>query len=114
MSDNHVCPHEATILQDHEYLHGNGKDGIIKDVTVLQIKFVRVEDHLEKLATSYSALAKSEIKKDALENARVAIDQKKAENRSKVVSALKSVGTVVSIVSGVVILVIKILDHIGT
>ena len=88
MSD-HVCPHANQIKEDHEKLYGNGKDGLVLQVDRLETNMREVKESLDNLATSYSALAKSELKKDAHEKAKIEIEQKKAETSRKRVALAK-------------------------
>lgn len=113
LGDSHICPHKGVIEQNVKDLRGNGAQGIIKDVTELKIQMNDIKDDIEKLATSYSALAKSEIKKDALEKAKLELEQKKLEEKKKRSDIIKRLGTIFGIVFGAVSLAYLVLDHIG-
>jgi len=100
------CPHETLIKQSHKELFGNGGKGLTKEFTILKTEFKEMNGHVESLATSYSALAKSRIEHDAIEKL-------KAEGRDKMSSAFKKVGIVFSIVLGAVGTLIVVLNHIS-
>ena len=112
LGDPHLCPHKGEIKQISKALNGNGNQGLIKDVTECKIEMTAIKDDIEKLATSYSALAKSEIHKDALEKARLELEQKKLEERKKRSIIIQRLGTIFAIVFGVVATAYLILDHI--
>jgi len=114
LGDSHICPHKGTIDQFKKDLNGNGNQGLIKDVTELKLQMTDIKDDIEKLATSYSALAKSEIKKDALEKARLELEQKKLEERKKRSAIVSRLGTIFAIVFGAITIFYIIIDHIGT
>lgn len=113
LGDLHVCPHEGNLKQINKELFGNGNDGVVKEVTKLKVKFVNIEDDIKKLATSYSALAKSEIEKDAIEQAKIDLEKKKLEERKKRSSIINRLGTIFGIMFGAATLLYIILDHIG-
>lgn len=92
-------------------IFGNGKDGLSDEVIILKKDVMDVKDDLNKLATSYSALAKSEIKKDAIEQAKLDIEKKKLEERKKRSSVIQRLGTIFGIVFGAVTVLYIILDH---
>ena len=104
MSD--PCPHETLIKQSHKELFGNGGKGLTKEFIILKTEFKEMNVHVENLATSYSALARSQIEHDAVEKL-------KAEGRDKMSTAFKKVGIVFSIVLGIVGTLIVILSYIG-
>lgn len=89
------CPHEAIVKQTHRELFGNGNQGLVKEFTELKTEFKEMNANVEKLATSYSALAQSQVKHDAVE-------KQKAENRKQTNSVIQRVGTIFAIVFGIV------------
>ena len=103
---DHSCPNETLIKQSHKELFGNGKDGLVREFIELKTEFKEMNAHVEKLATSYSALAQSQIEHDAVEKI-------KAEGRDKISAAFKKVGIVFSIVLGIVGTLIVVLNYIG-
>lgn len=112
------CKHEQSlgaIKKTVGQLEGTvfGPDGLNAQVLTLTIGFKDMNKDLERLATSYSALAKSEIKKDAIEQAKIDIENKKIEERKKRSSVMQRLGTIFGIVFGAVTLVYIILDYIG-
>jgi hypothetical protein len=114
LGDPHICPHKGSIEQIQKELFGNGNKGVVKDVTELKFQMKDIKDDIEKLATSYSALAKSEIKKDALEKARLELEQKKLEERKKRSTIVSRLGTIFAIVFGAITIFYIIIDHLGT
>lgn len=113
LGDPHICPHKGTIEQLSKAINGNGNDGLIKDCEGLKIQMKDIKDDIEKLATSYSALAKSEIEKDALEKAKLELEEKKLAEKKKRSDIIKRLGTIFGIVFGAVSLAYLVLDHIG-
>lgn len=88
--ENHECSEANRLLRIEKMLDGNGKPGLIEDVVTLKEKFVNMEESLESLASSYSALAKSQLEVDITE--RLKIEQ--SNKRMKYL-------TIISIVFGV-------------
>lgn len=113
IGDPHICPHKGTIEQISKALNGNGNQGVIRDVTELKLQMTAIKDDIEKLATSYSALAKSEIEKDAIEKAKIDLEEKKLAERKKRSSIIQRLGTIFGIVFGAATLLYIVLDHIG-
>ena len=97
---------EPIIKDMKKALFGNGQQGLVKDVTQIQMEMTEVKADLSTLASSYSALAKSQLEQDVT-------DRIKAETSKNRSGALKSVGIVFSIVSGTVFLVLGILKYIS-
>jgi hypothetical protein len=114
LGDSHICPHKGEIEQITKALNGNGNQGLIKDVTECKIEMTAIKDDITKLATSYSALAKSEIKKDALEKARLELEEKKLAEREKRSTIFKRLGTIFAIIFGAVATFYIIIDHLST
>ena len=96
----HVCPHEGNLKQINKEIYGNGNKGLSKDVTQLKLEVVNIKDDINKLATSYSALAQSEIEKDAMEKAKLELDNKKLEERKKRTIIIQRMGTIFGIIFG--------------
>ena len=89
------CPQEALIKQTHRELFGNGNKGLVKEFTALKTEFKEMNTHVEKLATSYSALAQSQVEQDTTKRVQ-------AEGRKQMSSAFQRVGTIFAIVFGLV------------
>ncbi len=87
-------------------LNGNGNPGIKTDIALIKKEQIDMNENLEKIATAYSALAKSQIEQDV-------IKKHHEENREKRSSAVKQVGTIFGIAFGVLGALYLILDHIG-
>ena len=100
------CPHVTLIKQSHKELFGNGNQGIIKEFTALKVEFKDMNAHVEKLATSYSALVQSEIAKDAIEKQKIL----NSKTRSM---AIQKVGAIFGVVFGLIGALYLILDHIS-
>ena len=100
--DNHACSEANRLLRIEKMLDGNGKPGLVEDVVTLKERFTTMEESLESLAVSYSALAKSQLELDLTERLKI----KQSEIRMKYI-------TVISVVFGVAIpltaLIIEIL-----
>ena len=64
-----MCPHEALIRQSHKELYGNGNKGMVKEFVELRTEFKDMSDSVEKLATAFSALAKSDSNREAVRKA---------------------------------------------
>ena len=112
------CPHEQSLgalKKTVGQLEGTvfGKDGINAQVIALRIGFNDMNKDLERLATSYSALAKSEIQKDAIEQAKIDIENKKLEERKKRSSVVQRLGTIFAIVFGAIGVLFLILNFIS-
>jgi len=114
IGDKHICPHKGELEGVIKDLRGNGNQGVIKDVTELKVQMEDIKGDIEKLATSYSALAKSEIQKDALEQARIELEERKLAEREKRSSIFKRLGTIFAILFGAVATFYIIIDHLGT
>ena len=102
---DHNCPHESNIKQTYKELFGNGSKGIVKEFIALKTEFQSMNANVEKLATSYAALVKSQIEQDATQRA-------KADGHKRMSTAIQRVGTITAIVIGIVGIVYLVLDHI--
>lgn len=60
----HECIHVKEIDKLIHAIEGNGKVGLKTEVELLKSKFESMEENLESLATSFKALAKSQIEYD--------------------------------------------------
>jgi len=63
------CPNDKIIKRLENELFGNGQEGIVKKFTRMETEHTEVKDDLNKLATSFSALAKSDSNRDAVKKA---------------------------------------------
>ena len=99
------CEHTATIKRIDRELFGNGNQGMVKQFTEQCIKFNDMNEHVEKLATSYSALAKSQIAIDATEKL-------KEQNKKDRNGVIQRIGTLFAIITGAVGLLYVILEHV--
>ena len=66
---DHKCPHEAQIKQSHRELYGNGNVGLVKEFVQLKTEFENMNESVDKLATAFSALAKSDSNREAVRKA---------------------------------------------
>jgi len=99
------CPYQATIKRVDKELFGNGNEGLSKEFVKLKTEFKEMNASVDKLATSYSALAKSQIQQDINEKA-------KQEARKAVAEAIKRIATIVGILAGFATVAYLILDHV--
>lgn len=104
--DDHICPHEqdigaikSSLKRIDKDLYGNSRPGQVQRFVVMEAEHIEVKDNLEKLATAFSALAKSDSNKEAIKMA--------------IANGLKKFGGFLVIGATVVSLVYLILDHIG-
>ena len=65
----HKCPNEALINQCHKELYGNGNPGMVKDFVEIKTRFEKMDESVDKLATAFSALAKSDSNREAVRKA---------------------------------------------
>ena len=103
---DHICPHEKdfgtleksmqTIEKD---LYDNGQRGIITRFIVMEAEHIELKDDLKKLATSFSALAKSQVEQDVTKRLRT--------------DALKAFGKFVAIGGTIIGVLYLVLDHVG-
>lgn len=103
---DHVCEYKSTIGRLDKELFGNGNKGLVKEFTEHKTKFEDMEDHLEKLATSYSALAKSRLEQDINDKQR--IEMKKQRN-----TVIQKLGVIFAIVFGAVSTLYLVLEAVG-
>lgn len=98
------CVKEDIINKLDKEIFGNGGKGLIKEFTELKTEFRQMNEHIEKMATSVSALARSQIEHDAIERSKV----KSTDKRN---SSITIIGVVASIVFGAVATLYLILEH---
>ena len=98
------CPYESLIKQSHKELFGNGNVGLIKEFIELRTEFEAMNAHIEKIGTSMSALAKSQIEQDVIKKMQV-------ENKKQRNAIIQRLGTIFAIVFGAVGMVYVILDY---
>jgi len=93
------CPHEAkvgsmeaTLKRIDKDLYGNGQEGLVKKFTKMETEHNEMKGDLNKLATSFSALAKSDSNREAI---------RKALGKSIVTAAaiLGIAGTIITIIN---------------
>ena len=87
------------IRKVEDCLYGNGKDGLLTEIALVKQKQETMTEDLGKLATAYSALAKSQTERDAIQKHRGVV--------------AKSIGLYVSIVAGILGALFLVLEHIG-
>lgn len=63
------CPNEKIVAMMKTELYGNGQKGMVKKVNTMETVQSDVKYDLNKLATSFSALAKSDSNKEAVRKA---------------------------------------------
>lgn len=107
----HTCPHAQRIgalmeTQDRlkGAIDGNGSKGLLKDVTILKTEVKDMNADLSNMATSLSALAKSQVEQDAIEKEKTA----SSDRRSK---SIEKIGIFATIVFGIVGLIYVILNY---
>lgn len=112
MSDSYPCPHAQnigamikTVDRLEQVIDGNGNVGVLKDVTVLKMEVRDMCESLDNLATSYSALVRSQVEHDT-------IDRINVEERKKRSSAFQRVGTLFAIIFGLVATLFVVLNYI--
>ena len=108
---DHVCPHEQdfgtvkeSLRKIDKDLYGNGEKGIVPRFIIMETEHITVMGNLEKLATSYSALSKSQITMDATEKL-------KAENKKRIATAIEKIATIVGVGISLVGLLYVVLEH---
>lgn len=107
--DKCPCEKDVAVLKSKiEYydkrFEGNGQKGFFARFIALETEHVTVMESLDKLATSYSALAQSQVVNDATEKI-------KAEAKNTMAKALEKFGTVIGIMGGLTGMVFLILNY---
>ncbi len=84
------CPNDQIVRMIKNELYGNGQEGMVKKFNTMETQHIEVKDDLNKLATSFSALAKTDSNKEAV---------RKALGKSFIIgcSILGAAGTIVGI-----------------
>ena len=92
MSD---CPNDQIVKRVANELFGNGQEGIVKKFTRMETEHTEVKQDLNKLATSFSALVKTDSNREAV---------KKMMGKSFVIgcSIIGAAGTIVGILHVIV------------
>lgn len=97
--ENHKCSETTRLLRIEKLIDGNGNPGIIVQVATLNERVSNMEEDLNSLATSYSALVKSQIESDITERLKAENDRLKIQRSEKRMRSL----TIISIVFGIAI-----------
>lgn len=77
MEGHDTCKHSHRLLQIEKVLNGNGKPGLIIEMATLMEKVNTMENNLESLATSYSALVKGQYAADVTEKLKIQLSEKR-------------------------------------
>lgn len=86
---------EDRCKEHHKLLYGNGRPGILDRVSKLEQTVEHMNEHLESLSDSYSALAKSQIEYDTTQKLKA--------------NAIKTVGIVMGLAIPLTALIITLL-----
>lgn len=73
-----------TLIKLNEAVFGNGKPGIKTDLEVLKVEFCNMKDDIRDLATSYKALAHTQIEFDVTEKMKVNLSEKRMKMLERV------------------------------
>ena len=108
-----TCPHEQdigilknTVNKLDETVNGNGKDGLKIEVERTKLAVEAMSDDIGSIRTSMSAIAKSQIERDAIERSKVQAASRKNKT-------IERIGTIAAIVFGAVGILYVILDHVS-
>lgn len=89
--------------QRHEKtLYGNGQAGLVDKVTKMEVTVENMNEHLDKLATSYAALAENQLEVDVTEKLKI-------ESSNKRNNIIQNVSLIVGISATLITLMVKIL-----
>jgi len=99
-----ICPWEATIKENQRKLSGNGNKGLEREVEELKTEIRHMNENYDTLTRSYKILANSLQDIDVKEKVKIDLRKKRHE-------LIKSLGTVATIVFGVLGAIYLILDH---
>ena len=73
-----------TLTKLDEAVFGNGKPGIKTDLEVLKVEFCNMKDDIRDLATSYKALARTQIEFDVTEKMKINLSEKRMKMLERV------------------------------
>jgi len=60
-------------------IYGNGKIGITTEIELMKLKVSDIQESVDSLATSYAALAKSQIEHDVTERMKIQLANKRTD-----------------------------------